>query len=147
MYKTLTIIELAITSFLMAQPPVMTTSPGSDCSGQQCGPVERGLHAFVDRQVGGFGGNGRACADCHMPTNSFRLSPANVEARFQSLQFRLQYDRNADDPLFRAIDADDFRVNGASASDFTTLRRNGLIRVTLPLPPNVKLIDPATGQS
>ena len=50
------------------------------------------------------------------------------------------------DPLFRAIDADDFRTHGPSASDFTTLRRNGLIRITLPLPANVKLIDPATGQ-
>ena len=39
-----------------------------------------------------------------------------------------------DDPLFRAIDADDFRVNGASAHDFTNLTQNGLVRVTLPLP-------------
>ena len=42
------------------------------------------------------------------------------------------------------IDADDFRIHGANASDFTTLRRNGLIRIVLPLPPNVRLIDPAT---
>ena len=108
--------------------------------------IERGLHAFLDREVDGLGGNGRACADCHMPTNSFQLSPANVEARYQSLQFRRRFDPKADDPLFRPIDADDFRIHGANASDFTTLRRNGLIRITLPLPANVKLIDPATNQ-
>jgi hypothetical protein len=81
-----------------------------------------------------------------MPTNSFQLSPANAEARYQALQFRLRFDRNADDPLFRPIDADDFRIHGANASDFTTLRRNGLIRIVLPLAPNVRLIDPATNQ-
>jgi mono/diheme cytochrome c family protein len=46
-----------------------------------------------------------------------------------------------DDPLFRAIDADDFRVKGAAARDFTNLTQNGLIRITIPLPANVKLLD------
>jgi cytochrome c peroxidase len=145
MYKWITAAHLAVASMLVAQPPATTGLVGQ-CTGAQCGPVERGLQAFVDRQVGGLGGNGRACADCHMPTNSFQLSPVTVEARYQSLLFRRQFDPNADDPLFRPIDADDFRVHGANASDFTTLRRNGLIRITLPLPANVKLIDPATNQ-
>jgi hypothetical protein len=130
----------------MAQPPINTKDHDVDCGGQQCGSVERGLQVFLDREVDGLHGNGRACADCHMPTNSFQLSPANVEARYQLLQFRLRFDPKADDPLFRPIDADDFRVHGASASDYTTLRRNGLIRITLPLPANVSLIDPATNQ-
>jgi hypothetical protein len=146
MHKSIVIGQLALASLLIAQPPVVTTGLDGQCSGARCGPVERGLHDFVDRQVDGLGGNGRACADCHMPTNSFQLSPANAQARYQSLVFRRQFDPNADDPLFRPIDADDFRINGANASDFTTLRRNGLIRITLPLPPNVKLIDPATNQ-
>ena len=146
MYKWITVGHLAIASLLIAQPPVVTPGLDGQCAGAQCGPVERGLHAFLDRQVDGLGGNGRACADCHMPTNSFQLSPANVEARYQALQFRLRFDPKADDPLFRPIDADDFRIHGTSASDFTTLRRNGLIRITLPLPANVKLIDPVTNQ-
>jgi cytochrome c peroxidase len=127
---------------LLIQPLVL----GNDleCEGQQCAEVRRGVVAFLDRHVGGLSGNGRACADCHMPTNSFQLSPASVEARYQLLQFWRRFDPKADDPLFRPIDADDFRIHGANASDYTTLRRNGLIRVTLPLPPNVKLIDPAT---
>src|SRR5215470_9885456 len=144
MYKAITIVQCAMAAVLMGQPPVATTGLDGQCSGGQCGPVERGLHLFLAWEADGLGGTGRACADCHMPTNSFQLSPANAEARYQSLQFRRQFDPKADDPLFRPIDADDFRIHGASASDFTTLRRNGLIRITLPLPANVKLIDLAT---
>ena len=115
-----------------------------DCSGESCKAVFRGLVAFVDRQLHGLPGNGRACADCHMPNDNFQLSPAKAEARFQYLQARRQRNKNADDPLFRAIDADDFRVNGAQASDFSNLRENGLIRITFKLPSNIRLIDPAT---
>ena len=57
-----------------------------------------------------------------------------------------EVNKNADDPLFRPVDADDFRVNGDNASDFSNLVDNGLVRVTMPLPLNVRLIDPATGQ-
>lgn len=71
-------------------------------------------------------GNGRACATCHVPDQSFTISPAEIEKRFQ---------KDKKDPLFRSIDADDF------ASDFTTVRTKGLFRVTLNLPSNVKLAD------
>jgi cytochrome c peroxidase len=79
-----------------------------------------------------------------MPDDSFQLSPANAEARFQRLQARLADDPDADDPLFRPIDADDFRVNGAAANDYRNLRQNGLVRITFPLPPNIRLIDSTT---
>ena len=69
-----------------------------------------------------------------------------MEARFQFLQFRRRFDPKADDPLFRPIDADDFRVHGEQADDFSNLRRNALVRITFPLPPNIKLVDPATNQ-
>jgi cytochrome c peroxidase len=101
--------------------------------------------AFVDRDLPGLASNGRACADCHMLTDSFQLSPAQAEARFQLLQQRRQDNPEADDPLFRPVDADDFRTNGENASDFSNLRENGLIRITLPLPANIKLVDPGTG--
>ena len=61
-------------------------------------------------------------------------------------QARRARNPHADDPLFRPVDADDFRVNGDAASDFSNLVENGLVRVTMPLPLNVRLIDPATGQ-
>jgi cytochrome c peroxidase len=124
--------------------PNASTSPAFECGGEPCDAVLRGLRAFVDHRAGGPGGNGRACADCHMPTDSFQLSPASVEARFQFLQWRRRWNPGADDPLFRPIDADDFRTNGDDANDFGNLRQNGLIRIAVPLPPNIRLIDPAT---
>jgi mono/diheme cytochrome c family protein len=72
------------------------------------------------------------------------LSPANAEARFQLLEARRRWNKYADDPLFRALDADDFRIHGEQANDFSNLRQNGLIRITFTLPPNMKVIDPAT---
>ena len=121
-------------------------APPITCGGQPCDAVARGFRAFHDRALQGLNGNGRSCADCHMPSDSFQLSPANVEARFQKLQERLADDPDADDPLFRPIDADDFRINGQAASDYSNLRQNALVRITFPLPPNMWLVDPATGQ-
>ena len=115
-----------------------------DCGGEPCDAVARGFRAFFDRRLEGLGGNGRSCADCHMATDNFQLSPASVEARFRLLQLQRRFNPDADDPLFRPIDADDFRTNGDSASDFSNLRQNGLVRITFPLPPNMRLIDPAT---
>ena len=99
-------------------------------------PVCRGKANFHDRTLAGLGGNGRACSDCHMDTENFQLTPAAAQARFAKMTAT-----GVDDPLFRAIDADDFRVNGAAARDFTNLTQNGLIRVTIALPANVKLLD------
>jgi cytochrome c peroxidase len=115
------------------------------CGGEPCDAVARGLLHFFDRSPGG-GGNGRSCGDCHMASDRFQLSPANAEHRFQFLQWLRQYFPEADDPLFRPIDADDFRTNGDDASDFSNLRQNGLIRITFGLPANVKLIDPSTNE-
>jgi cytochrome c peroxidase len=96
----------------------------------------RGKANFSDRTLAGLGANGRSCADCHVPEESFQLRPAAAKARLDAMLAT-----GADDPLFRAIDADDFRVNGDAARDFTNLTENGLVRVTLPLPTNVKLLD------
>jgi cytochrome c peroxidase len=76
----------------------------------------------------GVHGNGRTCADCHVPEESFQLTTQHVEQRFQALQQRRVTDPQADDPLFRPIDAND------GASDFTNLRQHGLVRVIIPLP-------------
>jgi cytochrome c peroxidase len=117
-----------------------------NCAEHPCDAVARGRAAFNDRNLNGLGGNGRSCADCHMPSESFQLSPAAARARFDALQAKREHNKNADDPLFRPVDADDFRINGDNAIDFSNLVENGLVRVTMPLPPNVKLIDPVTGQ-
>ena len=49
-----------------------------DCGAQPCDTVARGFRAFMDRRLHDLGGNGRACADCHMPSDSFQLSPASA---------------------------------------------------------------------
>lgn len=142
---------MALIYMSTATPPVWAGAPGTgdaepECSGEPCPAVFRGLVAFFDRDLHGLDGNGRSCADCHMVTEQFGLTPRAVETRYQRLQKRRRYDRNADDPLFRPIDADDFRVNGERAKDYSNLRQNALIRVTLALPPNMRLIDPVTDQ-
>ncbi|MET0555661.1 MAG: hypothetical protein ABW221_21665, partial [Vicinamibacteria bacterium] len=114
------------------------------CGGEPCDAVARGLFHFFDRSPDGIAGNGRACGDCHMATDRFQLSPAGAERRFQLLQLLRRFDPHADDPLFRAIDADDFRTNGEDARDWSNLRQNGLVRIAFPLPVNLKLVDPLT---
>lgn len=99
-------------------------------------PLCRGQAAFHDRTLAGLGGNGRACADCHMPAENFQLTPAAAQRRLAAMN-----SSGVDDPLFRALDADDFRSNGAAARDFSNLTQLGLVRVTIPLPANVKLLD------
>ncbi len=96
----------------------------------------RGKADFSNRTLAGLGANGRSCADCHVPEESFQLSPATAQARLARMTAT-----GVEDPLFRAIDADDFRVNAASARDFTNLTQNGLVRVTIALPANVKLLN------
>jgi len=120
--------------------------PALNCGDGPCDSIARGRAEFNRRNLHQLGGNGRSCADCHMPEDGFQLSPAAARARFDALQARRAVDPGADDPLFRPVDADDFRENGDAANDFSNLIENGLVRVTMPLPLNVKLIDPATGQ-
>ena len=84
------------------------------------------------------GGNGRSCATCHVPEDGFSLSPETVQARWQRLQWIRKFFSNADDPLFRSIDAD----NGQQ--DFTLLRTRALIKVRVPLPSRVRLTDNPT---
>jgi len=127
------------------QDPTPKDATRLNCDEPPCDAVARGRAAFNDRNLNQIGGNGRACADCHMPSEGFQLSPNAAQARFDALQAAREHNPNADDPLFRPVDADDFRVNGDSANDFSNLVENGLVRITMPLPLNVKLIDPVTG--
>jgi cytochrome c peroxidase len=118
-----------------------------DCDSKPCNDIALGRRAFHDRSLNGLGGNGRACADCHMPEgDAYQLSPDQALSRYRQLLAALEHNHKADDPLFRAIDADDFRLHGESANDYSNLTELGLIRITLPLPPNIKLIDPQTNQ-
>ena len=144
--RTLLICLSLASPVTWAQAPASSEPGRSDrrCGSEPCDAVFRGLLAFFNRDLRGLEGNGRSCADCHMLTEQFRLTPSAAEARYQKLQQRRRYNPKADDPLFRPIDADDFHINGAAASDYSNLRENGLIRIVFALPPNMRLIDPAT---
>jgi cytochrome c peroxidase len=72
--------------------------------------------------------NGRSCATCHTESEHTTLLPASVEARLSA---------DPSDPLFDPLDADD---PSAPVLTFKHLRA-GLVRVTLPLPPNVDVVD------
>ncbi len=144
--RTLLIYMALASPLARADAPATGDSTDQRCGGESCAAVVRGLFAFFDRDLHGLDGNGRSCGDCHMVTEQFRLTPAAVESRYQLLQKRRRHNPYADDPLFRPIDADDFRSNGEQASDYSNLRQNGLIRVVFALPPNMRLIDPVTNQ-
>jgi cytochrome c peroxidase len=72
--------------------------------------------------------NGRSCATCHVLDEATTLRPASVEARLKA---------NPRDPLFNRIDADD---RGAAAPTYEHLKK-GLVRVVLPLPDNMDVVD------
>lgn len=123
--------------------PSVAVTPGQiPGKGQADTPECRGKAIFFGDTPDGLGGNGRACATCHIAADSFQLTPARALARRQALEQARQSDPHADDPLFRPIDADDFHVRGDAASDYTTLTQDGLIRITFLLPHNVRLVSP-----
>ncbi|AKQ66522.1 hypothetical protein A176_003434 [Myxococcus hansupus] len=74
------------------------------------------------------GANKRSCATCHVPEDNFTLTPTHVARLLET---------NPDDPLFNAIDADD---PNAETLTYEHLKK-GLVRVWLPLPDNMDLID------
>jgi cytochrome c peroxidase len=73
------------------------------------------------------GTNGRTCATCHVLDEHTTLTPDNVARRFEA----------ADDPLFLPLDADD---PSAAQPTYEHLKK-GLVRVVLPLPDNMDVID------
>jgi cytochrome c peroxidase len=78
-----------------------------------------------------LGTNGRSCATFHVLSNAMSLSAANAQARFSS--------SSGQDPLFAAVDGANC-PNGTpgNADDHSLLLNNGLIHVSLPLPPGAQ---------
>src|SRR4051812_27388308 len=113
-----------------------STTEGDDVSSSEAAVSGNRGHDLFFAEFPGLQGNGRACATCHVESDNFILRPASVEARWNSLQARRKHDPTADDPLFRSIDADD------GANDFSMLRQHALVRVTLAIPSNVRMVVP-----
>jgi cytochrome c peroxidase len=72
--------------------------------------------------------NGRSCASCHVLDEATTLRPDSVAARLAA---------DPSDPLFNRIDADD---PSAETPSYEHLKK-GLVRVVLPLPDNMDVID------
>jgi cytochrome c peroxidase len=79
-----------------------------------------------------FNGNGRTCATCHTLTTG-GLSPAQVQAA---------WNRNRNDPLFRAIDSDD-----GTGSSYNLMKRDASVVVDIALPANVWLASNPSARS
>ena len=69
--------------------------------------------------------------------------PANVQLTPNAAAARLpaMNTTGIDDPLFRAIDLGAFRTLGSAARNFTNLITNAVVRMTIALPANIKLLD------
>ena len=86
-------VGLAAVLWTTSTRPALAQGNGAtklNCDSAPCDDVARGRAAFNDRNLNELGGNGRACADCHMPSDSFQLSPAVARARFDALLAKLR---------------------------------------------------------
>lgn len=111
---------------LLAAPAIVLGGGCGSTDDAASALVARGEHLFEDET---FGGNGRTCRTCHSRETG-TLTTTQVEALFGS---------NPGGPLFRSIDSDD-----GNGNSYTRLRQNATIRVTIPLPPNIRIKeDPA----
>jgi cytochrome c peroxidase len=124
----------ALSSCASPEPVPDTTPPGTAGAGAVA-DVALELLAAPDAHPGKRlfevaipGSNGRSCATCHVLEEDTTLRPDSVRARLEA---------NPDDPLFDRLDADD---PDADVLSFAHLEK-GLVRVALPLPPNMDVID------
>jgi cytochrome c peroxidase len=100
-----------------------------------------------------LGTNGRSCGTCHLPDQGFTLSAAAAGLTFALTQGR--------DPLFAPVDgANCPTARPGDASAHSLLLKNGLFRISIPLPVNAQFtitvvhdpygcaitLDPNTGQ-
>jgi len=140
---------------------------GSPAAGQGPAPLElfpdaSGVFATassaggIDRRSAFFkslGTNGRTCGTCHVPEQAFTLNAAAADLTFVLTRGR--------DPLFAPVDgANCPNAAPGDPSAHSLILKNGLFRISLPLPPNAQFtikaihdpygcaitLDPKTGQ-
>ena len=114
-----------------------------------------GMEGFDQRSFffQSLGTNGRSCGTCHLPDQAFTLSAAAAGLTFVLTQGR--------DPLFAPVDgANCPNAQSWDPSAHSLLLKNGLFRISLPLPANAQFtitvvndpygcaitLDPKTGQ-
>ncbi len=82
-----------------------------------------------------LGTNGRACVDCHQPSDGWSITPYKLKTLFDST--------HGADPVFRLVDGAnsptaDVSSEGARRRAYSMLLTKGLIRVGLPIPANAE---------
>lgn len=73
-----------------------------------------------------FDGNDRTCSTCHTKRTG-TISPEQIQEL---------YEEDPENPIFRSIDSDD-----GEGDSYTRLLHNATVRIKLPLPPNIRLVD------
>jgi cytochrome c peroxidase len=95
-----------------------TVAPSELASVEQHASVNDGKNLFAKEK---FDGNGRTCTTCHSLATG-TVSPADIATR------------PSWDAIFEELDSDD-----GVGSSYTLLKRDATVRVTIPLPANIRL--------
>src|SRR5205085_7230608 len=107
--------------------PVSSVNPsGTMSTYSTAGPIDVG-NAFFQN----LGTNGRTCNSCHVSSNAWTISPAEVQARFKAT--------SGTDPIFRPVDgancpSADVSTVAARRTAYSLLLNKGLIRVSIGTP-------------
>jgi cytochrome c peroxidase len=118
--------------------PPATPSTFKETSPDPSGTVETFSQNQVDNSNPFFtqlGTNNRTCNSCHVASDGWSITPANLQQRFQSTQ--------GTDPVFRVVDgancpSADVSTTSAATAAYSQLLNFGLIRMTLPVPANAE---------
>ena len=121
--------------YVQAQSAVTLTGSFSNASGTH---VTVSATGSIDQNNAFFqslGTNGRSCVTCHDASTSWSITPASVQARFNS--------SNGTDPIFRLVDganAPNLPVSTLAQrkTAYSMLMNHGVIRVGLPIPANAE---------
>jgi cytochrome c peroxidase len=112
----------------IARTDITTDPHGKLSSYQPGGPVVTATNAFFQS----LGSNGRSCFSCHRPQDGWSISSADATARFKTT--------HGTDPIFAPVDGatcpgDDVSTIAAKKNAYQLLLGQGLIRISIPMPP------------
>ena len=129
-----------------ARTPASTPAAGAlDCGGEPCDAVARGLLRVLRPEAGRAG---RQRTRVRRLPHGDRQLPALARQRRGEVPAAAAAAPVAiPTPTIRCSGRSTPTISASTArtrSDFSNLRQNGLVRITVPLPPNIRLIDPAT---
>src|SRR3954471_2812902 len=110
----------------LPNPIVSPNGSGTLSTVSTTGPIDVTTPFFQS-----LGTNGRTCNSCHVSSNAWTISPAEVQSRFNST--------SGTDPIFRTVDgancpSADVSTLSARKSAYSLLLKKGLIRVSMSVP-------------